>query len=142
LKELFFMMNAIGIVKQMRPGDDVDARCGKCKDVRTHAIIAVSTQGQIERVQCRTCQGTHNYRNPAPKRATTASSSRSSAGGSSRASAFVPTGPTKPYSPRESFHIGDQISHPNFGLGLVADVRATKIDVKFGRETKTLIHAG
>jgi hypothetical protein len=135
------MMNAIGIVQQLRPGDDVDARCGKCKDVRTHAIIAVSPQGQIERVQCRTCQGTHNYRNPAPKRAASSSSSRS-ASGAGRANALVPTSSTKPYSPRESFQVGDQISHPNFGLGLVADVRATKIDVKFGRETKTLIHAG
>lgn len=137
------MINAIGIVKQMRPGDDVDARCGKCKDVRTHAIIAVNAQGQIERVQCRTCQGAHNYKNPAPKKSSTTSSSRSSSSGSSRSStAVVPNGPTKPYSPRESFQIGDQISHPNFGLGMVSDVRSTKIDVKFGRETKILIHAG
>ena len=137
------MINAIGIVKQMRPGDDVDARCGKCKDVRTHVIVAVSSQGQIERVQCRTCQGAHNYKNPAPKKTSTSSSSRSSSGGAGRSSsAVVPTGPTKPYSPRESFKIGDQISHPNFGLGMVSDVRASKIDVKFGRETKILIHAG
>lgn len=137
------MMNALGIVQKLSPGDDVEARCGKCKDVRTHAIIAVSVQGQIERVQCRTCQGTHNYRNPAPKR-TASTSTRSSSGSSGRSSAnaIVPTGPTKPYSPRESFQIGDQISHPNFGIGLVNDVRDTKIDVKFGRELKTLIHAG
>jgi len=137
------MMNALGIVQKLRPGDDVDARCGKCKDVRTHAIIAVSTQGQIERVQCRTCQGTHNYKNPSPKRITS-TSARSSLGGASRTSAtsLAPTGPTKPYSPREKFQIGDQISHPSFGIGLVNDVRDTKIDVKFGRETKILIHAG
>jgi hypothetical protein len=109
--------------------------------VRTHAIIALNAQGQIERVQCRTCGGSHKYKNPVAKRA---SSTRTASGGSSRtsASALVPTGPTKPYSPRESFQIGDQISHPNFGIGLVSDVRATKIDVKFGRETKILIHAG
>ena len=137
------MMNAIGIVKQMNPGDDVDAACGKCKDVRTHAIIAVNSQGKIERVQCRTCGGAHNYRNPVkePKRAST-SSSRTGSTGRSNAASAVPTGPTKMYSPQQSFHIGDQISHPTFGLGYIADVRATKIDVKFGRETKTLIHAG
>ena len=137
------MMNAIGIVKRMNPGDDVDAACGKCKDVRTHAIIAVNSQGKIERVQCRTCGGAHNYRNPVKetKRATTAGSRTGSTGRSSAASA-VPTGPTKMYSPQQSFQIGDQISHPTFGLGYIADVRATKIDVKFGRETKTLIHAG
>ena len=137
------MMNAIGIVQKLRPGDDVDARCGKCKDVRTHAIIAMTTSGQIERVQCRTCQGTHNYKNPAPKKAAASSSTRATTSGSSRASSsVVPSGPTRQYSPRESFQVGDQISHPNFGIGLVSDVRSTKIDVKFGRETKTLIHAG
>lgn len=135
------MMNAIGIVKRLRPGDDVDAQCGKCKDIRTHVIIAVDTHGKIERVQCRTCQGTHNYRNPVkePKRATSTSTRSSSR--ASGASA-VPTGPTKVYSPQQSFQIGDQISHPTFGLGYITDVRATKIDVKFGRESKTLIHAG
>jgi hypothetical protein len=137
------MMNAIGIVQQLRPGDDVDARCGKCKDVRTHAITALTPQGQIERVQCRTCQGVHNYRAPqkATKRATTTGTRT---GNSSRSSAanVVPTGPTKIYSPQQSFQVGDQISHPTFGVGLVTDVRAAKIDVKFGRETKILIHAG
>lgn len=134
------MMNAIGIVQKLRPGDDVDAQCGKCKDVRTHAIIAVNAQGKIERVQCRTCQGTHNYRNPVkePKRAS--STGTRSSGKTGAASA--PTGPTKLYSPQQSFQIGDQISHPTFGVGYITDVRATKIDVKFGRETKTLIHAG
>lgn len=135
------MMNAIGIVKRLHPGDDVDAHCGKCKDIRTHAIIAVDAQGKIERVQCRTCQGTHNYRNPVkePKRTTspgTRSSSRTSGANA------APTGPTKVYSPQQSFQVGDQISHPTFGLGYITDVRATKIDVKFGREAKILIHAG
>lgn len=135
------MMNALGIVQKLRPGDDVDAKCGKCNDVRTHAIIALTPQGQIERVQCRTCGGNHKYRNPVAKR-TTSTSTRSGGSGRTSGSALVPTGPTKPYSPRESFQIGDQISHPNFGIGLVSDVRATKIDVKFGREVKILIHAG
>ncbi|MFN7926460.1 MAG: hypothetical protein U0Y68_00670 [Blastocatellia bacterium] len=137
------MMNAIGIVQRMRPGDDVDAHCGKCKDVRTHAITAVNEQGKIERVQCRTCHGTHNYKNPA-KETKRATGTSTRAGGSGRASSgpAVPSGPARQYSPRESFQTGDQISHPTFGLGYVSDVRDKKIDVKFGRETKTLIHAG
>ncbi len=137
------MMNAIGIVKQMRPGDDVDAACGKCKDVRTHAIIAVNAQGKIERVQCRTCQGTHNYRNPVKEtKRTSAAGTRSGSTGRAGSSPVIPTGPTRVYSPQQSFQAGDQISHPTFGVGYVTEVRATKIDVKFGRETKTLIHAG
>ena len=42
------MANALGIVKKSRPGDDVDAYCGKCKEVRTHAIVALNSQSGIE----------------------------------------------------------------------------------------------
>lgn len=133
-----FMSNEIGIVSNLNPGDDIDARCGKCKDVRTHAIIAVGDKGQVTRVRCRTCGGEHNYRNPvkATRATSTTKTTRKSAG------AVVPNGPAKNYSPTVSFQIGDQITHPNFGVGLVTDVRERKIDVKFGRESKILIHAG
>jgi heat shock protein HspQ len=43
---------------------------------------------------------------------------------------------------QERFAIGDRVEHQKFGQGVVIDVRASKIDVKFGRELKTLIHAG
>lgn len=134
------MLNAIGMVKQLRPGDDVDTRCGKCKDIRSHVIIAVGTKGQVERVRCLTCKGEHNFRAPAkePRKASSSASGRTS---SSRAE-VVPTGPIKGYSPQESFRAGDQVSHPTFGIGMVTDVREKKIDVKFGRELKILIHAG
>ncbi|HKX32040.1 MAG TPA: hypothetical protein VJ302_30410 [Blastocatellia bacterium] len=43
---------------------------------------------------------------------------------------------------QERFNVGDRVEHPKFGLGVVVEVRSAKIDVKFGREVKTLIHAG
>lgn len=42
---------------------------------------------------------------------------------------------------QDRFAAGDQIEHPKFGKGTVVEVRSGKIDVKFGREMKTLIHA-
>lgn len=137
------MMNAIGIVKQFRQGDDVEARCGKCKDIRTHAIVALNGS-LIARVRCRTCQSEHNYRNPVKETKTRSATGTGRTAGPGRPSAsqVVPTGTVKIYSPQQKFGIGDQVSHPTFGMGLVVDVRERKIDVKFGREAKVLVHAG
>ena len=41
---------------------------------------------------------------------------------------------------QDRFKVGDRIEHPKFGLGLVVEERNGKIDVKFGRELKTLIN--
>jgi hypothetical protein len=130
--------NAIGIVKNLRPGDDIDTRCGKCKEMRVHAIVTLKPTGDIERVQCRTCYSNHLYRESRPAAKRVSSSSASSKRGSS---AVVPTGPAQPYSMQQRFHVGDQITHPTFGLGTVVEERQGKIDVRFGRETRTLIHA-
>ncbi|HYE72146.1 MAG TPA: hypothetical protein VEF04_02405, partial [Blastocatellia bacterium] len=91
--------NAIGIVKQSRPGDDIDSRCGKCKEMRVHAIVTVKPTGEIERVQCRTCYSTHLYREG--KTATKRSSS--SATTTRRSTAVVPTGPVQSYSMHQRY---------------------------------------
>ena len=50
---------------QERPpkvGDSIDDLCRVCKDVRTHAVLTVDDDGEVERVMCQTCQSQHNYR--------------------------------------------------------------------------------
>ncbi len=128
------MVNAIGIVKKLRPGDDIDTYCGKCKEEREHAIVALNTQGGIERVQCRTCQSNHLFR--APKTSTRTRSTKE------KNAPVVETGPARAYSMQTRFRVGERISHPKFGLGTVIDERYGKIDVRFGKELRTLIHAG
>ncbi len=134
--------NTLGIVKRPQLGGDVEAYCGKCKEQREHVIAALSASGVIERVQCRTCQSNHIYRER--KAATKSGTTRTSTRGSKKdAGASVePTGEMRPYSMQERFAAGDSIVHTKFGTGVVIEVRAGKIDVKFGREVKTLIHAG
>src|SRR4029453_9296985 len=136
------MANSLGIVKKSRPGDDVDAYCGKCKDVRTHAIVALNSQSGIDRVQCRTCQGNHKY-TPAPtdgasnlrkSTRTRAAAGRRQTRGRRGAEAAADLAPAKDYSMRERFRVGDRITHPRFGVGLVIDERSGKIDVRFGKE--------
>ena len=127
-------MSAFGIVKQLRPGDDIDTYCGKCKEEREHVIVAVSAQGEIERVQCRTCQSNHIYRSK--KKSTTTRSAKEK----NAPPVLVDAGPARAYSMQTRFRVGDRISHPKFGLGVVMDERAGKIDVRFGKEMRTLIH--
>ncbi len=133
-------MNALGIIKRSQLGGDVDAYCGKCKEIREHVIAALNSQGGIDRVQCRTCQGNHLYRERQAKPASTRTSSRTTKKAAS--SALNESGPLRAYSMSERFSTGDRVEHPKFGLGVVVEVRSAKIDVKFGRELKTLIHAG
>jgi len=132
--------NSLGIVKRSQVGGDVDAYCGKCKDVREHVIAAINPDGSIGRVECRTCHSNHIYRERSSRSSTTRSSTR----GGKKESAPVTEkiGPLRAYSMQEKFAEGDRVDHPKFGVGVVVEVRAGKIDVKFGREVKTLIHAG
>jgi hypothetical protein len=134
------LKNSLGIVKRPQLGGDVDAYCGKCKEVREHVIAAVNPDGGIGRVECRTCHSNHIYRERPARATTTRSSTR---GGKKEAEAVnEEVGPLRAYSMQERFAAGDRVDHPKFGVGLVVEVRAGKIDVKFGREVKTLIHAG
>lgn len=139
------MQNTLGIVKQPKLGDDVEVRCGRCKDVREHVVAALTPQGAIERVQCRTCGSNHKYREKKTTTTKTASTrTRSASGTTSRktlAELEQNAGPARDYSMQTRFKVGDRINHPKFGTGLVVEERSGKIDVKFGREVKTLIHS-
>lgn len=134
------LKNSLGIVKRPQLGGDVDAYCGKCKETREHVIAAVNPDGSIGRVECRTCRSNHIYRERSAKTSTTRSSTR---GAKKESTNMIgDDGPLRAYSMQERFAAGDRVEHPKFGVGVVVEVRAGKIDVKFGREVKTLIHAG
>jgi len=129
------------MLKRIRLGDDVMAYCGRCKEERVHQVVALRSEGRIERVTCNYCQSTHLYRDPEARAAT-----KSRPAGGAR-SAEVKTRvtsnrPARAYSPQETYATGDQITHPKFGEGNVTEARQGKIDVRFGRETRTLLHAG
>jgi hypothetical protein len=137
------MVNSNGIVRKIRLGDDVSTRCGRCKEERSHQVVALGAGGAPERVICRTCGSDHKYR--APK----AFGERRSSTGSTRARAergAVEYDPAQhvalQYSPKEVYSPGLFISHPKFGTGKVIEARPGKIDVKFGSELRTLLHAG
>ena len=135
------MQNSLGIVKRAQLGGDIEAYCGRCKDMREHVIAALNdATGEIKRVQCRTCQSNHLYR----EKKTATRTTRTRVGGTTSRKSVAElestAGPARAYSMQDRFKVGDRIEHPKFGLGLVVEERNGKIDVKFGRELKTLIN--
>jgi hypothetical protein len=128
------------MLKRIRLGDDVMAYCGRCKEERMHQVVALHSEGRIERVTCNYCQSTHLYRDPQaaaskPRRTTGARAAEVKTRAASNR-------PARAYSPQEIYTTGDQITHPKFGEGNVVEARRGKIDVRFGREMRTLLHAG
>ena len=132
------------MLKRIRLGDDVQAHCGRCKEERMHQVVALHSDGRIERVTCNYCRTSHRYRDP---EATTATKPRGitrprSSSGTANKNDPTSDRPARAYSPHETYAAGDQIAHPTFGQGNVVEVRQSKIDVRFGREMRTLLHAG
>ena len=133
-------MSASGRVIRVRPGDEIVTNCGRCRQERTHQIVALNSAGLPDRVVCRFCQSNHLYREnrgggragskkgPSTKEPTESSSATAS--------------PPRPYSVNEVYAEGDVIQHSKFGQGRVFEARRGKIDVKFGKEVRTLLHAG
>jgi hypothetical protein len=105
-------------------GADVESICNKCGDV-WHVVVA-KVGDDIVKVQCKECGAYHRHRHPgARKGARSAPSKRRRAAGSGpvreQPVTFSPdpSAPVRPYSMREIFQEGEQISHPRFGIGLV-----------------------
>ncbi|HZI20470.1 MAG TPA: hypothetical protein VEY09_17945 [Pyrinomonadaceae bacterium] len=111
-------------------------------------MIALNSDGAPATVICRTCGEQHRYRPRRPGES--AATRKSSAGGGTRVRAAsarsrvedVPAGPTRPYSPRETYAEGEWVEHSKFGAGRVTSTREGKIEVKFNDGVRLLIHAG
>jgi hypothetical protein len=134
--------------KKVRPGDEVAAYCGRCKDERTHQVIALNSDGVPATVICRTCGEQHRFRlnreREATARKSTGASPRRAGTGASRTATHKEAPPVsaRPYSPRETFAEGEWLDHPKFGVGRVTAARAGKIEVRFDGDVRVLLHAG
>jgi hypothetical protein len=126
--------------KRLRPGDDTDTYCGRCKAERAHQVVALNADGVPASVICRTCGGQHRYHEKKEPSARAAKG----AGRKVRATAArdEPRGPARPYSPKEVYAEGEWVEHPKFGQGRVSQARSGKIEVRFESESRLLVHAG
>lgn len=132
----------VRIIK-LRPGDDTDTYCGRCKAERAHQVVALNADGVPASVICRTCGGQHRFHQ---KKETGARTSSNAAGRRARGSAEpareTPAGPARQYSPREVYAAGEWVDHPKFGQGKVEQARGGKIEVRFESGNRLLVHAG
>lgn len=128
-------------IKKLRPGDDTETYCGRCKAERAHQVVALNADGVPASVICRTCGNQHRFReNKGPSAAPQAGSARA-ARKQAPAAREMP-GATRPYSPREIYSVGEWVDHAKFGQGKVVQAREGKIEVKFESGSRLLLHAG
>lgn len=129
-------------IKRVRPGDDTETYCGRCKAERTHQVVALNADGVPATVICRTCGGQHRFHSrkeaAAPKPPGSPRASRRPA----EHARDAPAGPPRPYSPKEVYAAGEWVEHPKFGQGKVTQARAGKIEVRFESGPRVLLHAG
>jgi hypothetical protein len=133
-------------IKRTRVGDDVMTYCGRCKAERIHIVAAMKSETEPAEVICRTCNTKHRFRRSAEEAA--AQKSARAAGGAPRRPRLPREEPEAPpvsaraYAPGESYAEGEWLAHTRYGVGRVKAVRGGKIDVRFDKEVRTLVHAG
>jgi hypothetical protein len=129
--------------KRVGVGTEVESWCGKCKEMRTHGIVAM-VGDQPKQVICQSCRSTHNHRSEPPMR------SRPVGGAAAQADALAPRERSRreelrrdlqkelnasievrAFDPKEEFMRGEIISHPTFGRGKVENVLRGSILVRF-----------
>ena len=132
-------------------GDHVDSRCTKCKEIMNHIIIAM-TGDKIARVQCNTCNGVHNHREPKVAKVATTKVKK----------AVTPRKPKVdpvaleqadweklqpnmkidraiPYTMSTVFSLKDLVDHKVFGYGIVKRVIGEgKVEILFAAGVKML----
>ena len=127
--------------------------CGRCGQV-WHVVMAKLGE-KIAKVVCKRCGGHHRYRDEnanadtsggdassRPRRPTFGSGRRSRPSREPATPAAPPFDPAKPpraYGARESYVAGERVSHPTFGVGVVAgSPGAGKVEVVFGTDVRVL----
>jgi len=153
--------------KTLKPGSEVDAWCTKCRMDLLHRIIAMEGP-KIARVECRTCNGHHNYRRPksSPAPVTTKAERLPAKAGTARSPALSgrklaahelerqrestwekavlgkPMTSFRAYRASQTFASGDLIRHGKFGDGyIVRIIDRQKVEVMFKDGPRTLAQA-
>lgn len=139
-------------------GKETVCYCTRCKMDLGHTITSM-VGGMPARVICRTCKSEHNYKaKKGVKDPSAAPVSRGSA--TPRAAREPKAEKTVPielewskqinasnkairqYAANEHFNIGDRLSHPTFGEGIVQKlIYPNKAEILFRMDLKVLIHA-
>ena len=127
---------------KIRPGDDTETYCGRCKAERMHQVVALNADGTPASVICRTCRNQHKYHEKKSPSSSTSSGTTRRVRAAAEPARDAPTGPARPYSPKEVYAVGEWVEHSKFGQGKVVQSRSGKMEVKFDSGNRLLLHAG
>jgi hypothetical protein len=140
--------------KSMTVATETLSYCTSCKMDLNHVVVAMKGD-KIAKVQCLTCKKEHLYRAPKGASEPIAKTSRSKKADDSESGhhpieleweklmASHKDVPSKSYSPKSQFLLGDRINHPVFGDGIVGKlIYPNKLEVIFRSDVKVLIHSG
>jgi hypothetical protein len=133
-------------------GKETISYCTSCKMDLNHVIVAMKGD-RVAKVQCFTCKKEHAFK--APKGATEPKKKRGKAAKAAAEDEGNPIeleweklmtthkdAPTKSYTTKGSFALGDKLNHGSFGAGIVGKlIYPNKIEVIFQTDVKVLIHA-
>jgi hypothetical protein len=140
--------------QEINVGKEILSHCNKCKLTLAHIIVTMKTLSNPDKVMCKTCKGTHAYKDPsAAKKQPSITSKILKPKTANKRPAGVPIEElwtqamnktntrSKEYTIKGNFEAGDLIAHPTFGPGIVEKVfDANKIEVLFRDDFRTLIH--
>lgn len=120
-------------------GGEVDAKCGKCKDVTRHVIVALIDE-KPKRVECLSCRALHNYRPPtaAKKKKTTKRATKST----TRSKVLrenLSEEDAVDYSPDGEYEVDMVLRHKAFGLGKITNIAMGRLTVIFPDRIRRLI---
>ncbi len=130
-------------------GEEVLSHCNKCKLNLAHIIATMKKDGSIGKVQCKTCDAVHAYKDPSKVKAKKVKNKmvkRKVTTEQSISEMWLEalnksTSKSQPYSINGSFTRGDIIDHDTFGPGIIDRAfDGNKIEVIFRHEIKILIH--
>ncbi len=134
------------IKRKIKVGDEVEAKCTKCKKVTFHTVESMDGEN-ILKVICKVCGSKHKYRPPKKaKEKKTLSEKRLLKKAKENEEKWqelisnIPEEEAKPYSIDGVYEVGDLILHPKFGKGYVVEITGNKMTVTFKDGDKKLIY--
>jgi hypothetical protein len=134
-------------------GKETLAYCTTCK-MDLSAVIVALKGDRIAKVQCSTCKKEHAFKaakgatEPKPKKKTKKEKEAEEQTGQievewEKLMLAHKDMPLRSYSMKGQFALGDKISHPNFGDGIIGKlIYPNKVEVIFRTDVKVLIHGG
>ena len=134
-------------------GAEVESWCGKCKEMTSHRIAAVSG-GEAKQVSCDTCGSRHGHRAEPPPRSRAAKESGSAGVDVPRSknpaeskkqedkrklhNELALATDVRPFDPKATYKAGEIIEHPRYGRGKIENVTRSSLLVRFNEGLKPI----